>query len=67
MNVSRTNANDPQVSTRNIGPAIRIAMLLKAKNAQKAEGEAALELIKSSSARAEHHDANKGTRVDRHA
>jgi hypothetical protein len=67
MNASGLNSLDPQVPSRNTGPAIRIAMLVKAKNAQKAEGEAALKLIEASEVRVARRDEVRGTRVDRYA
>jgi hypothetical protein len=67
VNVSGTGPNGPPLQPLNIGPTLRMALLVKAKDAQKAEGEAALKLIESSAAPAPRDDGVSGTLVDRYA
>ena len=62
-----TAPHSPETSTVNRNPAIRIAMLAKAKDAQKAEGEAALKLIEAGESRTASRDEARGRNVDRYA
>jgi hypothetical protein len=61
-----SNAAMSQLSPTTVGPALRMAMLVKGRDAQKAEGEAALSLIESSAVPLPQ-DAGRGTLVDRYA
>lgn len=65
MKIAATHS--PETSTVNRNPAIRMAMLVKAKDAQKAEGEAALKLIESGESRTASRDEARGRNVDRYA
>jgi hypothetical protein len=60
-------AHSPESSTVNRNPAIRMALLVKAKDAQKAEGEAALKLIEAGESRNARRDETRGRNIDRYA
>jgi hypothetical protein len=67
VRISSVDANTSRAPVANVGPSLRMAVAVKAKNAQKAEGEAALKLIESSAVPARREGEVRGSRVDRYA